>query len=274
MLKRYAVLGLVLLISGGIGLVRTLPYDPDWVELGLAPHAPMLANRSKTEVPVLWWSTEPPQDLKAELDRMRALSPETLQVQQAARLQADMERLAGGESPAPNLAQVLYGEDWQDKVAAYKAGKERNEFILTVSFVLTLVGLILFAWCVLVFLARCTIWAARRLWGLIAKVIHRPPDETPADAPPAQPQEHDVHPLERGRPGPHKRDMGRTRIAVQGVTPPVEEEPVIYQRSYPDPAQEDGHLNGAEVADEILERLWADEKARPAASLQVGEPDE
>ena len=275
MLKQFTILGLVLLIAGGIGLVRTLPYDPDWVALGFGHKAPMLADASKTKVPAPLWpvpSPDRPQDVKAELDRIRGLSEETLQAEQAARLQADMERLAGGEEPDPQLAAVLYGHDWQEKVSAYKARREKNDFILTGSFVLSIVGLILFTVCAVLGLARFTLWIGRRLWKAIAKAIKRPPPPAPAAGPPVEAADEPVRVPDSSKPKMGGQEKGRARISVQVATPPAEEESVAYQRTYPDAGQEDGDSGGAEPADEAVERLWSDEKARQAASLQAAEP--
>ena len=237
MLRQFIILGLVLLIAGGIGLVRTLPYHADWAALGLTPKATLLADRPKAVVPVQLWPVqvpESPQDLNDQLVQLHGLSQATLKTQKQARLQADLDRLAGGYNPDPALATALYGDNWQQQVARYKSGKERSDFILTGSFVLGLVGLIIFTCCVLVGMARLVIKIARFVAGLIMKAIKKPRPIVQGAASPSYATEEDaVHVQESGRPRLGRPRRGRAKITVGVGDALASDESVSYQRTYP-----------------------------------------
>lgn len=76
------------------------------------------------------------------------------QQEQQERLKADIDRLATGEITAHPFADVLYGENWQKELSAYKQQKKRNEVILIGSIVCTSVGGLVFALWLLVWMAQ------------------------------------------------------------------------------------------------------------------------
>jgi molecular chaperone GrpE (heat shock protein) len=275
MLKQFAILGIVLLIAGGIGLVRTLPYHPEWTALGLTPKSTLLADRSNDAEAVEVWPVAAPKnarDFNDELIQLQGISPEALKTQQEARLKADLERLAGGEKIDPGLARAMYGDNWQEKVAQHKSRKEQSEFILNGSFVLALLGLIVFTCCMVIGLVRLILRVARWLAGLITKALKKP-IPVPQKAMPASSEETDadaVHIEESGRSRIGGKEKGRARISVPISTPSAPMEPVSYQRTYPN---QDREGNGAEVpglswTEVPVEHLLSDEKTCPVACVQ------
>jgi molecular chaperone GrpE (heat shock protein) len=279
MLKQFTVLGIVLLIAGGIGLVRTLPYHSEWAAMGVTPKATLLAKPSEGAAPVQVWPMRPhddPNDFNDELIQLRGVSQQTLRTQQQARLQADIDRLAAGEKPAPGMADMLYGPNWEAQVSQYKSGKEHNESILTGSFVLALVGLTVFVCCVVIGTMRLVLRIAHWTAGKIEAAIKSrrataapvaEPAKSAVEAKPADAGEQTGRP--RGRPP----ERGRERITVD-VPPLVESEPVPYQRTYPASTHDDGEVVGVSswASQTSTERLLSDEQTRGAASLQTAEP--
>jgi molecular chaperone GrpE (heat shock protein) len=278
MLKQFTILGIVLLIAGGIGLVRTLPYHSEWAALGVAPKAALLTKPREGASLVQVWPVKPhdgPGDFNDELVQLRGVSQETLRTQQQARLQADIDRLAGGEKPDPGTADMLYGPNWQEQVAQYKTTKERNESILTGSFVLALVGLTVFTCCLLVGAAKLVLHIARWVAAKIEAAFKRPRPAEPAAAEPAA-QESPVHVEEdtqRLKMGPAERQRGK--IAVD-VSPVQAAESMTYQRTYPSAGYDEGEVVGVAswMADANMEHLLSDEQSRAAASIHTVEPVE
>jgi molecular chaperone GrpE (heat shock protein) len=276
MLKQFTILGIVLLIAGGIGLVRTLPYHSEWAALGFTPKATLLADRPKgTEAVQVWSVTAPenPKDLNDELVQLQGISQETLKTQQQARLQADLDRLAGGEKVDARLARALYGENWQEQVDQHKSRKERSEFILNGSFVLTIIGLIVFTCCAVIGLTRLILWVARYIAGLITKALKKPmPIPQKAVPPSSADAEEDAMPIqESGSPRIGKQEKGRAKISVTVSTPSAPTEPAPYQRTYPDqdPIGDGVEVPGPSTTEVPVEHLLSDEKARQAACVQT-----
>ena len=166
MLKRFGILGFVLLLMGGTVL--------GWVlnERG--------AERRRAASCKLKYGSEPDEYLKRYNEWLN-MSPQErantpLQVngdgqaktkaqvrdEQAERLNADLDMLATGELDAYPFADVLYGENWQEQVQKYKDRKEQSEFVLTASVVATSIGGVVFGWCLIVWAVRLFIGGASR----------------------------------------------------------------------------------------------------------------
>lgn len=169
MLKKSAILGLVLLLAGSAVL--------GWVLLERR------TEQHRTASCRLKYSSEPDEYLR-QYNQWLQLSPEKraglplelngfgqaktkaqLKQEQQERLKADLDRLANGELNAHLFADVLYGEDWQSQVNKYKKRKELDEFILTGSVVCTSIGGTTFGWCLLLWTARLLIAGTSRLRG-------------------------------------------------------------------------------------------------------------
>jgi len=99
------------------------------------------------------WLQAPPHQ-RAELPLLldedgKAKTRAQLWQEQRERLTADMEKLATGEMAGHPLADVLYGENWQEELDKYKKKKQLNDYILKGSIGCTsLGGLVCLYWTV------------------------------------------------------------------------------------------------------------------------------
>ena len=156
--KKFVILGLVLLLAGSAML--------GWVLIKERKQQQRIANSelkygSETgeflEQYNEWFQSFPeePIQLPTELDGYEEGKSETqLRQEQQDRLQADLEKLAAGETDVYPFADVLYGEDWQSELNKYKKRKELSEFVLTGSIVCISMGATIFAWYLLLWLVR------------------------------------------------------------------------------------------------------------------------
>jgi molecular chaperone GrpE (heat shock protein) len=93
---------------------------------------------------------------------------EQFRQEQQARLRADIDRLATGEITVNPFSDILYGENWQDKVDEYKKQNEFNEYVLTSSIVCTTMGGSIYAWWILLWTTRSIIKNSSNLRHRIA----------------------------------------------------------------------------------------------------------
>ncbi len=176
MRKKFVILGLVLLLAGAAVL--------GWV----------IAEKKKEQQQVahykLKYGSEPDEYLKqynqwlqsavertelpTELEKYRKdkTAAQLLQEQQE-RLKADLDKLAAGEMAAPALADILYGENWQQELDEYKAQKEQKELILTSSIVCTFTGGGIVSWWLLLWTARLIIRCSSLLRKFSTDVFRR-----------------------------------------------------------------------------------------------------
>ena len=167
MLKKCAILGLVLLLVGGtvLGWVLTERRKERQraasckLKYGSAPDEYL---RRYNE----WLELSPEERLASplKLDGFgQGKTKAELMREQQERLTADLDRLATGELDAYPFADVLYGGGWQDEVDKYRKQKEFNEFVLTGSVVCTSIGGTVLGSCVLLWMVRLLIGGASRL---------------------------------------------------------------------------------------------------------------
>jgi len=98
---------------------------------------------------------------------------EQLKQEQRERLQADLSKLASGETDVYPFADILYGENWQNELNRYKKQKELSEFVFTSSIVCISMGGTIFAWYLLLRLVRFFIRGSSSLKKLLPDVIRR-----------------------------------------------------------------------------------------------------
>lgn len=188
MLKRFAVVGLLLLLAGTAVL--------GWV----------FADRRREQQEAAFYKLKYGSELKdclRQYNEWRQLPPEErtnspftpdknwktrteaqLRQEQHGRLKADLDRLVAGEEDTYPFANVLYGKNWQEELRSYKSRKERNEFILTGSIVCTSAGGTLFVWCLLLWIARLVIRGLSCLWKFLAGIFtaqRETKEETPTE---------------------------------------------------------------------------------------------
>jgi len=167
MIKKSAILGLVLLVVGGAVFV--------WVRNERSKDRENIAScklkygseadeylRQYNE----WLQLPPDERLGSPLaldGYSQAKTKAELEAEQHGRLTADLDRLATGELDANPFADVLYGPDWQSEVQEYKKRKEFSEFTLTASIVCTAIGGAALGWCLLAWIIRFVPAIASRL---------------------------------------------------------------------------------------------------------------
>ena len=79
---------------------------------------------------------------------------EQIALEQQERLKADIDKIATGKMTVHQFSDVLYGENWRIELDAYKRRKAMNANILTGSIVCTSFGGLVYAWWLLVWVAR------------------------------------------------------------------------------------------------------------------------
>ena len=118
------------------------------------------------------WLQLPPEqraELPLVLDKYgKDKTNDQLRQEQQARLKADMDKLAASEIAANPFADILYGENWQNDLSEYNKRNELNEYVLTSSIVCTAMGGSIYAWWIVLWVARSIIRGLSGLRLLIA----------------------------------------------------------------------------------------------------------
>jgi molecular chaperone GrpE (heat shock protein) len=196
MLKKCAILGLVLLLVGGLSLAW-LRKQAD-AERRQAPAATATdALRSDEDLQKYrhWHRLSPEQQnqLVLELDKDRQnKTPEQLAAEQSARLRTDLPRLAAGEMNSSDIADYLYGPNWEDEVTQYKLQREQEQIAQTTSIVCLAIGGAIFGLCLAIWVLcsvvrACKAIARRRakregsVGGAVAELTDIPHQEDEVD---------------------------------------------------------------------------------------------
>lgn len=182
MLKKCAILGLTLLLVGGLALawvrsqVRKEQHEANarTLEHSLQPEE-YLDSYGR------WYELTPEQRdqlvLKPDEDQQDK-TQDQLAGEQQARLRRDIDRLAAGDIGAGDIADFLYGADWEDKVTRYKKQKEHEQIAQTASAVCLSIGGTLFAACVLIWILESITRAFRSLARRTSQSEGTGPQET------------------------------------------------------------------------------------------------
>lgn len=154
MLKKCAILGLMLLLVGGLALawVRSRVRQEQISASALAAEE-SLKPEEYVDRYSRWYELTPEQQnqLVLEIDQARQnKTAEQLAAEQEARLRRDLDRLAAGEANGGDIADFLYGAGWEDKVVEYVKQKEQEQIAQTASTVCLSIGTVLFGGCLLV----------------------------------------------------------------------------------------------------------------------------
>ncbi len=184
MLKKCAIIGLVLVLIGSFVLTRTLEgkrIQQRQTALYKAKYIYDLDDYFRQYNQWLATPTDGRGSLPWGLDENgKAQNQTRLKQQQHERLRADIDKLLVGEMDDCPFADILYGENWRLKLEKYRAQKETRELVLTASIACTSIGAIALLWAVLIWTARLIIiglhrlnklvmCAFRHLWGKIAQ---------------------------------------------------------------------------------------------------------
>ncbi len=150
MLKKCAILGLVLLVLGGLAL-GWLRKEMQTDQQGRHESSPNpLDSTVHLESYGHWYelTSEEQNQLLLELDQDRQnKTPADLLAEQKTRLRADLDRLASGDLNPGGIAEYLYGPNWEDEVAQHSQRKEQQQITQTASFVCLSIGGTLFGGC-------------------------------------------------------------------------------------------------------------------------------
>jgi len=129
------------------------------------------------------WLRTPPRE-RSELPPIlqdnggKAMTREQLWQEQQERLKADLHKLATGEMTAHPLADVLYGENWQNELREYKKQIKLNERITTGSIVCAIMGGSIYALCLLLWTTRFVKKCSSSSKRLVTKIKNRKKPES------------------------------------------------------------------------------------------------
>jgi molecular chaperone GrpE (heat shock protein) len=175
--KKVVILGLVLLLVGGSMLGWVLSENRKQQERAAAYKSKYNLEtgeylRQYTE----WFQAFPDDQSKLPFvldENGKAKTEEQLKQEQQERLQADLGKLAAGETDVYPFADILYGENWQNELNRYKKRKEMSEFVFTGSIVCTSMGGTIFIWYLLLWLIRFFVRVSSGLKELLPDVLRR-----------------------------------------------------------------------------------------------------
>lgn len=165
MLKKCAILGLMLLLVGGLALawVRSQARREQH-EASVRAAEDALKPEAYVDKYSRWYELTPEQQnqLVLEVDKDRQdKTREQLAGEQQARLQRDLDRLAAGEMSGGDIADFLYGDNWEEKVTQYKRQKEQEQIAQTASAVCLSIGGVLFVGCLLIWIVQSIVRGVR-----------------------------------------------------------------------------------------------------------------
>jgi molecular chaperone GrpE (heat shock protein) len=168
MLKKCAILGVVVVSLGGIALAwghyRMQTQRPQVNRQG--PPKGSLRSQDYISKYGRWYEITPDEQTKLvlELDTdRRTKTPQQLADEQRDRLQADVDKLAAGEMVPSEIVTYLYGPDWQQEVTRYKEQMEQARSIQAAAVISVSFGAGLFVLSILAAIVRLFIRALRNI---------------------------------------------------------------------------------------------------------------
>ncbi|MDI6450560.1 nucleotide exchange factor GrpE [Anaerobaca lacustris] len=169
MLKKCAILGLALLLIGGLSQAWLRKQaDAEREETSATATGDTLQSADYLQKYGQWYrlTAEQQNRLVLELDEDRKnKTPEELMAEQRARLRADLPRLAAGEMNPGDIADYLYGRNWEDDVLQYRQRREQEQIAQTTSVVCLSIGGALFGICLTIWV----LWSVVRAFKALAK---------------------------------------------------------------------------------------------------------
>ena len=175
--KKVVILGLVLLLVGTTMLGWVLTEKRKQQQKAAAYKSKYnLETGEYLKQYTEWFQAFPDEQSKLPFvldENGKTKTEEQLKQEQQERLQADLGKLATGETDVYPFADILYGENWQNELNRYKKRKELSEFVFTGSIVCTSMGGTVFAWYLLLWLVRFFIRVSSGLKKLLPDVHRR-----------------------------------------------------------------------------------------------------
>jgi len=169
--KKVVILGLVLLIVGTTMLGWVLTEKRKQQQKTAAYKSKYnLETGEYLKQYTEWFQAFPDEQSKLPFvldENGKTKTEEQLKQEQQERLQADLGKLATGETDVYPFADILYGENWQNELNRYKKRKEMSEFVFTS------MGGTIFAWYLLLWLVRFFIRVSSGLKKLLPDVLRR-----------------------------------------------------------------------------------------------------
>ena len=167
MLQKCTILGLVLLLAGGaaLGWLYHETRDEQRQAQGLAS-ANALGSQEYIEKYGRWYQLSPEQQNQLVLEineERKSKTTQQLDLEQQARLRADLDKLAAGQMNPGDIADFLYGRGWKDQVEQYKRRNEQMETAQTISIVCLSLGGVLFGGCAILWFLRLLVRIVRAL---------------------------------------------------------------------------------------------------------------
>lgn len=167
MLRKCAILGVVLLVLGGLAFARLQEEIRSEQEAANAQSSTdALRSTADLESYGRWYKLTPEEQnqlvLKLDKDR-QSKTPEELLAERQNRLKADLDRLASGDLNAGDLAEYLYGPNWQDEVAQHRKRKEQQQITQTTAIVCLSIGGTLFVGCTFIWICGALIRGLRSI---------------------------------------------------------------------------------------------------------------
>ncbi|HPC95972.1 MAG TPA: nucleotide exchange factor GrpE [Sedimentisphaerales bacterium] len=167
MLKKCVILGLVLLLAGGLSLAwvrQQAKAERLEVPAGVPKQALQPADYFQKYGNWHRLTAEEQNQLVLELDKERQnKTPEELAAEQRAHLHSDLPKLAAGEMNPGDIADYLYGPNWEEQVTQYRQRREKEQIAQTTSIVCLSIGGTLFGVCFIVWVLRSIVRAFRAI---------------------------------------------------------------------------------------------------------------
>jgi molybdopterin converting factor small subunit len=177
MRKKFVILGLVLLLAGSVMLGWVLVEERKQQQRAAQYESNYDSETGEFLEQYNEWMQSFPEDtteVPLELDGYGKSEIEAqLRQKQQERLQADLGKLAAGETDVYPFADLLYGENWQSELNKYKKRKELSEFVLTGSIVCISMGGTIFAWYLLLWSGRFLVKYLSDLKKYLPDVLRR-----------------------------------------------------------------------------------------------------
>lgn len=184
MLKKCAILGVVVLSLGGIALAlghyRTQAQQSQVSRQG--PPKGSLRSPEYISKYGRWYEVTPDEQtrlvLELDTDR-RARTPQQLAQEQQDRLRADIDKLAAGEMVPSEIVTYLYGPDWRQEITRYREQAEQTRSIQAAAVICVSFGAGLFVLSVLAATGRAIVRAIRNA-GSHGVEIEKPESTSPS----------------------------------------------------------------------------------------------
>jgi len=175
--KKVVILGLILLLVGTTMLGWVLTEKRQQQQRATAYKSKYnLETGEYLKQYTEWFQAFPDEQSKLPFvldENGKTKTEEQLKQEQQERLQADLGKLATGETDVYPFADILYGENWQNELNRYKKRKELSEFVFTGSIVCTSMGGTIFAWYLLLWLGRFLVKCMSDLKKYLHDVLKR-----------------------------------------------------------------------------------------------------